>query len=138
MSIKLNILNLVTDEKCYEYLRSVRWQEGVACPFCKGTTVIRNGSSSHNENIHRYECQGCDQGFNDLSETVFANSNKALKVWILALYFMGLNLSNRQIAQELDLTEKTAQDITTKLRSGIVKKSLIYNLSRQWKQMKFM
>jgi hypothetical protein len=24
-------------------------------------------------------------------------------VWILCLYFMGLNLSNQQIAQELDL-----------------------------------
>lgn len=137
MSIKLNILNLVTDEKCYEYLRLVRWESGISCPHCKSNNVLEKGRSSHNEQIQRYSCQDCDQGFNDLTGTIFANSNKPLKVWILALYFMGLNLSNRQISQELDMTEKTAQEIATKLRQGIVKKSLIYNLNKQWKLMKF-
>jgi hypothetical protein len=32
---------------------------------------------------------------------------------------MGLNLSNRQIAQELDLDKDVVQDMTTKLRAGI-------------------
>jgi hypothetical protein len=36
---------------------------------------------------------------------------------------MGLNLSNRQIAQELDLSESDAQDMTEKLRSGLVAKA---------------
>jgi transposase-like protein len=138
MSIKLNILNLVTDDKCYDYLRSVRWECGLICPYCKSKEISAKGRSSHNEYIFRYQCEGCKRGYNDLSETIFAKSNKPLKVWILALYFMGLNLSNRQISQELDLTEKTAQEMTSKLRAGIVKKSLIYNLSRAWKQMKFM
>lgn len=137
MKIKINILDIVTDEKCYEYLRLVRWQDGVKCVDCESEEIMNNGSMSHNEHVRRYECRSCGKGFNDLSVTEFANSNKPLKVWILSLYFMGLNLSDRQIAQELDLTEKTAQEITTKLRKGIVKKSLIYNLSRQLKQMKF-
>lgn len=137
MIIKLNILNLVTDEKCYEYLRLVRWESGVNCPHCKSIKVSEKGRSSHNEHIQRYSCQDCGQGFNDLTDTIFSNSNKSLKVWVLALYFMGLNLSNRQISQELDMTEKTAQEMTTKLRKGIVKKNLIYNLNKQWKQMKF-
>jgi transposase-like protein len=135
--MKLNILDLVTDERCYDYLRKVRWQEGVECPNCQSKEIVKNGSTSHNELIQRYECQSCDRGFNDLSGTIFSHSNKPLKVWIVALYFMGLNLSNRQIAQELDMTEKTAQEMTETLRAGIVKKSLIYNLSMQWKQMKF-
>jgi len=135
--MKLNILDLVTDEKCYEYLRKVRWQAGVACPTCQSKEIVKNGSTSHNELILRYKCQSCEGGFNDLSGTIFSHSNKPLKVWIVALYFMGLNLSNRQIAQELDMSEKTAQEMTETLRAGIVKKSLIYNLSMQWKQMKF-
>ena len=137
MMIKLNILNLVTDDKCYEYLRLVRWQSGVNCPHCKSKEVKEKGQSSHNEHIQRYNCEDCNQGFNDLTDTIFAQSNKPLKVWILALYFMGLNLSNRQISQELDMSEKTAQQMTSKLRAGIVKKSLIYNLNTEWKQMKF-
>jgi hypothetical protein len=32
---------------------------------------------------------------------------------------MGLNLSNRQIAQELDLDKDVVQDMTTQLREGI-------------------
>lgn len=36
---------------------------------------------------------------------------------------MGLNLSNRQIAQELDLSESDAQEMTEQLRKGIVTKT---------------
>lgn len=136
--MELKILNLVTDAKCYEYLRSVRWSSGVSCPHCKTRKVVKNGKSSHDEHIHRYKCTSCGRGFNDLTETIFAHSNEPLKVWILCLYFMGLNLSNRQIAQELDMSEPTAQRMTEVLRSGIVKKSLIHTLAKQLKQMKFM
>ena len=41
-------------------------------------------------------------------------------MWILCLYFMGLNLSNRQIARELDLNKDDVQQMTTQLREGIV------------------
>jgi hypothetical protein len=44
-------------------------------------------------------------------------------VWILCLYFMGLNLSNEQIARELSINESDAYQMTTELRGGIVKKS---------------
>jgi hypothetical protein len=36
---------------------------------------------------------------------------------------MGLNLSNEQIAHELDVNDSDAQQMTTQLREGIVKKS---------------
>jgi hypothetical protein len=39
---------------------------------------------------------------------------------MLCLYFMGLNLSNEQIAHELDLNGDDAQKMTTQLREGIV------------------
>jgi hypothetical protein len=35
---------------------------------------------------------------------------------------MGLNLSNRQISQELDISESTAYEMTTILRTGVVEK----------------
>ena len=38
---------------------------------------------------------------------------------MLCLYFMGLNLSNRQIAQELGLSGSDAQFITEQLRHGL-------------------
>jgi hypothetical protein len=42
---------------------------------------------------------------------------------------MGLNLSNRQIAQELDLDKDMVQDMTTQLREGIYQSKPEVNLS---------
>jgi hypothetical protein len=41
------------------------------------------------------------------------------------MYLMGLNLSNTQIAKELDLPQKTAQSMTEQLRAGIAKKPFV-------------
>ena len=40
---------------------------------------------------------------------------------VLCLYFMGLNVSNEQIAHELSIDEGDAYQMTTALRGGIVK-----------------
>jgi len=74
-------------------------------------------------NRQRYECHDCDKRFDDLTDTIFAGHHQPLKVWILCLYFMGLNLSNEQIAHELSIHESDAYQMTTELRGGIVKKS---------------
>ena len=71
----------------------------------------------------RYECKNCGKRFDDLTGTIFAGHHQPLKVWILCLYFMGLNLSNKQIAKELDLDRTDVQRMTTQLREGVVKKS---------------
>jgi hypothetical protein len=42
-----------------------------------------------------------------------------LRTWVLCLYFMGLNLSNRQIASELGLNKDDLQRMTQQLRRGI-------------------
>jgi transposase-like protein len=71
----------------------------------------------------RYECHDCGKRFDDLTDTIFAGHHQPLKVWILCLYFMGLNVSNEQIAHELSFNESDAYQMTTALRGGIVKKS---------------
>jgi hypothetical protein len=48
----------------------------------------------------------------DLTGTVLAGHHQPLQAWVLCLYFLGLNLSNRLIAQELDLNEDDAQVMT--------------------------
>ena len=51
--------------------------------------------------------------------TVFAGHHPPLRTWVLCLYFMGLNLSNRQIASELGLNKDDVQRMTKQLRQGI-------------------
>jgi len=62
----------------------------------------------------------CNRSFDDLTGTIFAGHHQPLSVWILCLYFMGLNLSNRQIAKELEMSEAQIHEMTTTLRQGIV------------------
>src|SRR5262249_49704572 len=68
----------------------------------------------------RYHCHGCRKRFDDLTGTIFAGHHQPLRVWILCLYFMGLNLSNEQIAQELGIDPDDAQVMASRLREGIV------------------
>jgi hypothetical protein len=49
-------------------------------------------------------------------------------VWVLCLYFMGLNLSNRQIALELGLSPSDVQAMTEHLRRGLVAKAPVARL----------
>jgi len=54
---------------------------------------------------------------------VLAGRHQPLQVWVLCLYFMGLNLSNRQIALELGLDASDMQAMTEQLRAGLVAKA---------------
>jgi hypothetical protein len=49
-----------------------------------------------------------------------AAHHQPLRTWILCLYFMGLNLSNQQIAQELGLHKGDVQQMASQLRQGIL------------------
>lgn len=99
------------------------WADGILqCPFCESTHVIRHGHDNTEPERQKYYCSGCLRYFDDLSCTIFEGHHQPLRVWILCLYFMGLNLSNREIAQELDLNEDNVQQMTEELRGGITAK----------------
>ena len=49
--------------------------------------------------------------------------HQPLRVWVLCLYFMGLNLSNLQIARELGLNEDDVHSMASSLREGLVAKA---------------
>ena len=121
--MQVNIKNLVDDVHCYESVRKLRWPNGIECPSCGSTHIIKRGFDDTESARQRYECKVCHKRFDDLTDTIFAGHHQPLKVWILCSYFMGLNLSNEQIARELDLNQSDVQQMTTQLREGSVKKS---------------
>ncbi len=121
--MQVNIKHLVDDGQCYQTVRELRWPDGVACPSCESTQVIKRGFDDTEPARQRYECHDCNTRFDDLTDTIFAGHHQPLKVWILCLYFMGLNLSNEQIAHELSVNESDGYHMTVQLRDGVVKKS---------------
>ena len=121
--MQVNIKNLIDDVQCDQTVRELRWPNGVQCPSCESRHVIKRGFDDTEPARQRYECHDCDQRFDDLTDTIFAGHHQPLNVWLLCLYFMGLNLSNEPIAHELSINESDAYLMTTEWRGGMVKKS---------------
>jgi len=119
----VNLSGLMDDAKCFALVRQYHWPEGVCCPGCGSPAVIRDGCDDTQPHHQRYRCKACVSRFDDLSGTVLAGHHQPLRVWVLCLYFMGLNLSNRQIAGELGLTASDVQAMTEQLRAGLVAKA---------------
>ncbi len=65
----------------------------------------------------------CSGRFDDLTGTVLAGHHQPLRVWVLCPHFMGLNLSNRQIALDLGLDTSDTQAMTEQLRRGLAAKT---------------
>ena len=118
----VNLSGLMDDAKCFALIRQRRWPDGVRCPACGSSAVIRDGCDDTQRSRQRYRCKACSGRFDDLTGTVLAGHHQPLRVWVLCLYFMGLNLANRQIAAELGLGASDVQAMTEALRGGLVAK----------------
>jgi transposase-like protein len=119
----VNLSGLMDDAKCFAFVRQHRWPEGVRCPGCGSPAVVRDGYDDTQPCRQRYRCKACASRFDDLTDTVLAGHHQPLRVWVLCLYFMGLNLSNQQIGKELGLCGSDVQAMTEQLRSGLIAKA---------------
>jgi transposase-like protein len=124
----INLPGLIDGAKCFAFVRQHRWPGGVRCPVCDSSAVIRDGCDDTQPCRQRYRCKGCAGRFDDLTGTVLAGHHQPLRVWVLCLYFMGLNLANRQIALELGLDGSDVQIMTEQLRRGLVAKAPVVEL----------
>ncbi len=85
--------------------------------------MTRDGHDDTQPFRQRHRCKACSGRFDDFTGTVLAGHHRPLRVWVLCLYFVGLNLSNRQIALELGLDASDVQAMTEQLRHGLVAKT---------------
>ncbi|EFK06295.1 conserved hypothetical protein [delta proteobacterium NaphS2] len=116
---EIGILELIDPAKCYEFFREKKWPCGICCPKCTSNRVKKNGHKRNAPLCRNYKCNNCGCRFNDFTGTILARKHHPIRVWIVMLYLMGLNLSNRQIAAELDLNPDVAHRMTILLRSEI-------------------
>jgi len=118
----LTLSKLIDEVKCYETVRIMRWPEGVCCIECGAKNVTQRGKHATYPIRQRYVCGACGRQFDDLSDTIFAGRHQPLQTWMACLYLMGLNVSNRQIAQELNLHKDDVHQMTSELRQAIADK----------------
>jgi transposase-like protein len=122
MPTLVNLSSPIDDARCVEPVRRHRWPDGVRCPRREGASVARHGRDDAQPYRQRHRCAGCGARFDDLTGTAPAGHHQPLRVRVLCLYLMGLNLSNRRIAQELDLAPPDGQATTEALRQGLTAK----------------
>ena len=142
----VNISGLMDDAKCFAFVRQHRWPEGVCCPGCGSSAVIRDGCDDTQPHRQRYRCKACTGRFDDFTgldaalrhlppgdryAMVLAGHHQPLRVWVLCLPFMGLNLPNRQIAGELGLAVSDVQAMTEQLRRGLAARTPAVELTRE-------
>ena len=99
----VNLSGLMDDAKCFALVRQHRWPEGICCPGCDSSSVIRDGCDDTQPHRQCYRCKACASRFDDLSGTVL----------------VGHHQPNRQIAGELWLAASDVQAMTEQLRRGL-------------------
>lgn len=111
-------------EACITHLEKVRWGDTPNCPHCESTDIVRKKESGIGR-IGRWHCSDCGASFRVTCGTVFHKSKIALQKWFLAISLI-LNakksLSSHQLARDLDLNQKTAWYIMTRIRAEMAKK----------------
>jgi transposase-like protein len=115
---------LSTEQDVVEHFQQRRWGEQVISPFDPNSKVYQYPNNW-------YKDKNTGQRFNVKSGTIFAGTKLPLKKWLKAMYLFskykkGLTLA--QLAQELDVTEKTAWRILDKLRSSLNQDNFIKDL----------
>jgi transposase-like protein len=80
----------------------LRWKEPqLQCPLRQSHDVGPGGMYHYHPGCKRYWCKGCQRTFNDLTNTLLAQSERSLVYWILATFLLCLPCSSRRIASEL-------------------------------------
>jgi len=77
--VQVNITNLIDAVQCYRTVRELRWPDGIACPSCASTQIIKRDFDETEPARQRYECHDCHTRFDDLTDTIFAGHHQPLK-----------------------------------------------------------
>jgi transposase-like protein len=104
------------ENDCIEYFKQLRWKNGVECPFCNSHSVY------HFSDKERFKCKECKKIFSFKVGSVFENSRLPLMKWFKAINIIITRpqVSSVKLAEELDITQKTAWMMMDKFKSGNV------------------
>ncbi len=102
-----------TEQKCVEYLESIRWRNGVTSPFDPSSKIYKLKN-------HRYYCKNTGKIFNVKTKTLFDSSNVKLRKWFVAIWLMTSHkkgISSYQLSRDINVTQKTAWFMLQRIRN---------------------
>ena len=115
---------LQDDRKAADYLRQVRWPDGVTCPRCGSDAVAPRERCDNG--LQRFNCVHCAGRlgqqfaiFTAWTSSIFEESKLRPLDWLLVMGLWQLKLNATEIAAAADLQERTAQRCINLLAGGI-------------------
>jgi transposase-like protein len=115
---------LQDDQKAADYLRQLRWPDGVTCPRC-GSDAVELRERCDN-GLQRFNCMPCAVRlgqqfamFTDGTSSIFEESKLRPLEWLLVIGLWPLKLNATDIATAADIQERTAQRCSNLLDGGI-------------------
>lgn len=106
-----------SDDKCREYLESLRWPLGVSCPECKSLSISRI------EDRKVFECNACRYQFSVIVGTMFQDTHLPLHKWFAVTYLLcesRKGMSANQIKRMMGVSYKTAWYLCHRIRAAMV------------------
>lgn len=106
-----------TEEKCLEFLGSLRWKDGVVIsPFNRYSKVYKCKG-------HKYKCSVTGKYFTAKTGTIFEGSKVGLRKWFLLMGMMSTHkqgISSHQVSRDLGVSQPTAWSMMRKVRECFI------------------
>src|SRR3712207_5469749 len=99
------ILYFSDPDVCLNFVRDLRWPNGVACPHCGCL------EPSFLKTRRIWKCKGCKKQFSVKVGTIFEDSPIGLDKWLCAIWLIANaknGISSYEIHRALGVTQKTA------------------------------
>lgn len=116
---EMNLVDLVaeyhSEEKCREYLETLRWPDGVSCPRCQSQKVSRIRERC------QFDCDSCGHQFSVTSGTMMHDTHLPLWKWFLAVYMIvesKKGISAKQLERSLKVQYRTAWYLSHRIRAA--------------------
>jgi transposase-like protein len=109
MPVLSHLHQLFHADTCDVYIHTLRWQNRpLQCPRCDSHNTGPWGAYHDRPGLKRYRCKACRRTFNDLTQTLLAQSKQSLAHWLLATFLLCLSCSSRRSAREVGVHSRTS------------------------------
>lgn len=107
------------EESAVRYYEKIRWGDNVVSPFDPTSQVYKckNG---------KYKCKNTGKYFTYRTGTFFANSKLSMRDWLYAIIMIANHknsISSYQLANDLDISQKTAWYMLHRIRTAMTKEN---------------
>lgn len=111
--------SFLDEESAIRFYEEIRWKDGVVSPFDPTSKVYKckNG---------KYKCKNTGKYFTYRTKTFFANSKLEMRDWLYAIIMISNHknaISSYQLADDLDIPQKTAWYMLHRIRTAMAKEN---------------